>query len=518
MGLSTVRANRAAVLRDASIPAPIGGLNARDSIAEMESTDAILLDNFVPGTTDCSLRLGMRSWATGLGAPVETLLPYRSGLVNKLFGVAGGKIYDATNQGVVGAAAVTGLTNSRFQYINFGTPGGQFLLGVNGADTMRRFDGTSWTDATASPAVTGFDTTKAISINAWGQRVWLVEKNSFRVWYLPLQSIGGTATVIDLSSLFRLGGSLAGMLTWTLPSTQSTQQFAVFISTEGEVAIYEGYDPASADTWALAGMARIGRPIGGRFWTRFGTEVVLITVDGFVPLSKMLMVDRSNNRDALSNKIDSAARLAIAGNPSTFGWCAMLYPTGNKLFINVPTAENQTSYQFVMNTITGAWCRYKGWNANVFETVQDSLYFGGNDGTIYQAESGTDDNGATITGTMVPAFNYFGERVRQKRFSQIRPTIIGTNGVNVLIDIVTDLNVPAAVRAPPTSVEAGLPRWDVSAWDISPWSPSNYAMSQWMGVSGMGFAATARVQVSCIGVTPKLENIAYLYELGGLIP
>jgi hypothetical protein len=515
MGLSLRGANRGAVVRDASIPAPIGGLNARDSIAEMKPTDALVLDNFVPGTTDCTLRSGMRSWATGLGTgttPVETLLPYRSGTVNKLFGVAGGKIYDTTNQGVVGAAVVSGLTNSRFQYVNFGTTGGQFLLAVNGADAMRRYDGSAWSDATASPAVTGFDTSLAISINAWGQRVWFVQKNSFKVWYLPLQSIGGAATLLDLSSLFRLGGSLAGMLTWTVPSTQQTQQFAVFVSTEGEVAIFEGYDPANASTWAEAGVARIGRPIGGRFWTRFGSEVVLITVDGFVPLSKVLMLDRSTNRDAVSNKIDSAARLAIAGNPSTFGWCAMLYPTGNKLFINVPTAENTTSYQFVMNTITGAWCRYLGWNANVFETVQDSLYFGGNNGTIYQAEYGTDDDGAAIAGQMIPAFNYFGERVRRKFFRQVRPTIIGLSDANVLLELVTDLNVGSSAASPALSSASGLPLWDVSAWDVTRWSPSRYAISQWQMVSGIAFAASVRLQVTCKGFSPSIENISYVWE------
>jgi hypothetical protein len=483
----------------------------------MPPTDAVVLDNFVPGTTDVTLRAGNRSWATGLLAPVETLLPYRSGTVNKLFGVAGGKIYDATNQGAVGAAAVSSLTNSRFQYVNFGTPGGQFLLAVNGANPMQRYDGSAWTTALAAPAVTGFDTTLAISINAWGQRIWLVEKNSFRVWYLPLQSIGGAATSLDLSSLFRLGGSLAGMLTWTVPSTQQTQQFAVFVSTEGEVAIYEGYDPANASTWALAGMARIGRPIGGRFWTRFGSEVVLITVDGFVPLSKVLMLDRSTNKDAVSNKIDSAARLAIAGNPSTFGWQGMLYPTGNKLFINVPTAENATSYQFVMNTITGAWCRYLGWNANVFETVQDSLYFGGNDGTIYQAEYGTDDNGAAINGTMIPAFNYFREPVRRKRFTQVRPTIIGLKEANILLDLVTDLNIMDSLRAPSLSAASGLPVWDIAAWDTSRWSPSRFAISNWQMVSGMAFAATVRIQVSCKGFAPSVENISYVYEPGGIL-
>lgn len=512
-----MRALRPSVIRDASVPAPIGGLNARDSIAEMRATDALVLDNFVPGTTDCTLRAGCRSWATGLGAAVETLLPYRSGASNKLFGVAGGKIYDCTNQGAVGAAAVTGLTNSRFQYVNFGTAGGQFLLGVNGADAMRRYDGTTWSDATAAPAVTGFNTALAISVNSFGQRIWLVEKNSFRVWYLPLQSIGGAATSLDLSSLFRLGGYLAGMITWTVASTTATQQFAVFVSTEGECIIFQGYDPASASTWALAGQARVGRPIGGRFWTRFGTEVVLITVDGFVPLSKVLMLDRTTNRDAVSNKIDSAARLSIAASPNMFGWQAMLYPTGNKLLINCPTAENATSFQFVMNTITGAWCRYLGWNANVFETVQDSLYFGGNNGTVYQAEYGTDDDGASISGQMIPAFNYFGDKVRRKRFTQVRPTIIGLSGTNVLLELVTNLNVGDSSRFAALSAATGLPLWDVSAWDVTRWSPSRYAISQWQMVSGIGFAASVRLQVTCKGFSPSIENIAYCWEPGGVI-
>jgi hypothetical protein len=170
-----------------------------------------------------------------------------------------------------------------------------------------------------------------------------------------------------------------------------------------------------------------------------------------------------------------------------------------------------------MNTINGAWCRYLGWNANVFETVQDSLYFGGNDGTIYQGEFGTDDNGAAISGTMIPAFNYFGERVRRKRFTQIRPTIIGLPNANVLLDLVTDLNVTDSLKAPSLSSASGLPVWDVSAWDTSSWSPSRYAISNWQAISGIGFAATTRLQVSCLGFSPSVENIAYCFEPGGLI-
>jgi hypothetical protein len=589
-------AKRGMVSRTQSVPAPIGGLNARDSLAQMDPTDAIALDNFVPGTTDCTLRAGMRRWATGLGsASVESLLPYRSGTINKLFGVAGGNIYDATNQGVAPAAQITGLANSRFQYVNFGTPGGQFLCAVNGADPMQVYNGTAWsseglgtgatissitfvgttaTVTTATPhglhtgntvtttgqvpatyivtaapvmatpsattftytmagtpasnattvgaytyanSVTGFDTSQAISINSFGSRIWLIQKNTFSVWYLGLNSIAGAATQLDLSSLFRMGGSLVGMITWTVASSNATTQYAVFVSTEGEIIIYQGYDPSNAARWALAGQARIGRPIGGRFWTRMGLEVVLITADGFVPLSKVLQLDRSDNAVAVSNKIDSAARQAIAANPNTFGWQVMLYPTTNKLIINVPTVANSTSYQFVMNTITQAWNTYTGWNANCFETVQDVLYFGGNNGIIYQAEYGTDDDGAAIVGNMIPAFNYFGDRVRKKAFKMVRPTVIAATTANLLIELITDLNVTTSMRSPALTSATGLPVWDVSLWDVTKWGVGKYATSGWQSLGGMGFAASVRFQVTCIGVAVSVENIAYSFEVGSVI-
>jgi hypothetical protein len=59
-------------------------------------------------------------------------MAYSSGTSNKLFAVSDGKIYDATNTGAVGAAAVSGLTNSKFQYTNITTSGSVL------------FDGSQW--------------------------------------------------------------------------------------------------------------------------------------------------------------------------------------------------------------------------------------------------------------------------------------------------------------------------------------------------------------------------------------
>jgi len=42
----------------ASLAAPIGGWNARDSLAEMKPLDAVQLVNFFPTPTDVTLRKG----------------------------------------------------------------------------------------------------------------------------------------------------------------------------------------------------------------------------------------------------------------------------------------------------------------------------------------------------------------------------------------------------------------------------------------------------------------------------
>src|SRR6266404_1398044 len=108
-----------------SLPAPVGGWNARDSLGDMPKTDAVSLENWFPRTTSVDLRAGYIQSATGLGNQVETLMSYNGSTTQKLFGITNaGSIFDCTSTGAVGAAAVSGLTNGRWQYVNIATPGG----------------------------------------------------------------------------------------------------------------------------------------------------------------------------------------------------------------------------------------------------------------------------------------------------------------------------------------------------------------------------------------------------------
>ena len=58
----------AAKSQSLSLPSPIGGLNARDSVANMKGTDALQMDNWFPQTTDVAVRRGYTAFATFSGA------------------------------------------------------------------------------------------------------------------------------------------------------------------------------------------------------------------------------------------------------------------------------------------------------------------------------------------------------------------------------------------------------------------------------------------------------------------
>ena len=71
-----------------SLPAPIGGWNVRDSIANMDTLDAVTLTNFFPTVNNVVLRGGYTQYSTGITGQVQTLLSYSSGASDKLFAIA----------------------------------------------------------------------------------------------------------------------------------------------------------------------------------------------------------------------------------------------------------------------------------------------------------------------------------------------------------------------------------------------------------------------------------------------
>ena len=146
--------------------------------------------NYFPGVSSVNLRGGYSKHATGLPGQVETIMTYNGAATSKMFAASGTGFYDVTSSGAVGSAVVSGLTNARWEYINITTPGGNFLYAVNGVDKPRLYDGSTWTaiDGSSTPAITGVTTTALSNITLFKNRVWFVQKDTLKAWYLDRKS------------------------------------------------------------------------------------------------------------------------------------------------------------------------------------------------------------------------------------------------------------------------------------------------------------------------------------------
>lgn len=513
--------NRGPKVKTTSIPAPVGGLNARDSIAAMSPEDALILDNCFCKPSSVDVRDGSVNWGTGLPAWVESVMAYNGISSKKLFAASGSGIYDVTTQAAVGAAAVSGLTSARFQHVNFANAATNWLYAVNGADKPQLYNGTAWVaiDSGSTPAITGVTTTNLIGINVYKSRIWFTEKSTTKIWYLPVNSVGGAAQSIDFGPLFKLGGYLMGMATWTLSNANGTQEFAVFVSSEGEGLIYAGYDPSSAATWYLAGSFRGGRPIGRRFYCQIGSDLALITADGIGLVSEELLTNRSNLSTELSDKILNLVNSDVKSYNANFGWQPILYPIGNKLIINVPQTENSRQYQYVMNTISRSWSTFgktfSPWNAACFEVFSDSLYYGGNT-VVVKCDEGMDDNGAAIFTDIQQAYNYFKSPGQQKYFTMARPIFITSGNVNISIGLNIDFSNEVPVSVPDVTTITS-PLWDLSPWDVTAWAEDGATVNDWQTLGGIGNAASFRMRTSTLGASLSWQSTDYVYQYGGIL-
>lgn len=494
------------------MPAPIGGWNARDPLAAMDPKDAVILDNWLPRTADVISRRGYTNWATGLPSQVNTLMVYAGTSDSQMFAASSASIYDVTSTGVVGAAVVTGLTSDKFQYVNMATAGGKYLWAVNGSDAATMYDGSSW----SNPSVTGLGSLTTADfdhINVWKERIFLTQKNSMSVWYLGLKSISGSASEINFGSLFKLGGRIIGTATWTIDGGYGMDDNLVIFTSKGEVAVYRGTDPSNASTFSLVGIYQLGSPVGNRCFSKFGGEMLLITLDGFEPLSNSLTSTRTNNRIAISDKISGQVTQATTDYGSNFGWEIIDYPSENMLIFNVPITTGSEVHQYVMNTLTGAWCRFKGWNANCFALMDDVLYFGGN-GVVCKAWQNNSDNGANINTDAKPAFNYFDALGRQKIWKMARPVFSANANPSPGIGLNVDFDDTDNTTTSTFTGQVGI--WDSALWDSGLWSGQSI-YKDWQSIAGYGFCAAVRLKFSSNILDVRWSSIDYVYEFGDVI-
>lgn len=502
-----------------AIPSPVGGWNARDALDKMPATDAVRMVNWIPRAGYVESRKGYVQHVTainggtppytGLGGGVESLIAYRGTGGEKLLCAANGNLWDITT--ATATSLKSALTSDRWQYTAFQN----LLVLTNGADTPQIYNGSTVTDIVA----TGPTVTTLWGCNTFKGRVYYWQQNAQSFWYATAGAYQGTLAEFDLSEQLQTGGTLVMMVSWTLDSGSGIDDLAAFIFSTGEVLLYQGDDPGNANAWGMIGRFQIGVPLGIRGHAKVGGTEIIVTRDGYVDLAQALKDGRYSENSAYSNKIIRAAKKAAQDYAEQFGWEALLYPAGNLFIVNVPINSGQ-SVQHVRETGSGAWTQFADMNANCFAVHEDRLYFGTADGNVYQADSGTQDNGSAISLDCIPAFNSFGSRAQRKQITAVNVVSNFVYPGYIAVDCLADFNT--ARRA--TLIEGpydGTSDWNTADWDTSAWaSPEGDdapVKNAWRNVRGIGYSLTVSVRAATRAQNIIWYSTDYQYRNAGVI-
>lgn len=440
----------------------------------MPKKDAVVLENWIPFPDRLSIRPGATNWTTGFANNVLRLWTYAGPTgAETIWATTDAGVYNATASGAVGAAAIA-LTNGKTVGTMIATGATNYLLLANGTDTMKQYDGTTW----SSIATFGATATSAYSfVETYRQRIYLIKKNTMTLEYLAVNSIAGATTTYELGAIFKMGGNLVALGTWTIDGGSGPDDHLAICTSKGEVAIFAGSDPASASTWAFRGVYYIGRPLGQLPFFKYGGDLLYNSEAGLFPLSRALLTASIDRTQSVSQKVRQAFNDAASAYFSNDGWQVTAQPDSPFILLNVPATPNQ--YQYIMHPQTGSWSIFNGWNATCWTRKGNELYFG--TGTKTAKVTGSSDFGGNIVATMLQAYTNF-DYPRNKQVKLIRPLFIVNGNFSYTMGLAQDFQQVAATSAVTPLGSSSAALWGSGVWGTALWSSSINPILEWRSI------------------------------------
>lgn len=491
---------------------------------------AIVLDNWFPTTEGARIRKGSTKHAT-IGGSVLHVRGYEAGITSKLFAADENNIYDVTSPAdpdVSPSAAVSSLTSGDWSSIQFQTSGGTFLVMVNGADDMEQYDGSSWTaiNTGSSPAITGVDTADLSQLWAFKRRIFLIEEGTMSAWYLPADSIAGAAAELPLGGIFSLGGSLLFGGTWSQDSGDGLDDYCVFVTNKGEVAVYQGTDPSSASTWEIVGVYRIGQPLHKNAHFRAGGDLAVVTDEGIVPISAAVSKDRAAlGQYAVTRPIEEQWRIYMKSRTGlSIPFSCVLWQSASMLLVGMPTDTGQDVKALAANAVTGAWSSgFTGWDVQCSCIWDDGLYFGTGSSTVMQGDVGGTDDGTAYQAVALGSFDMM-KSPAEKSAIHARATIKTNYPYTFTLFCNSDYVVEVPTAGAADDIDGGAVWgggvWDTMVWQVAGSEETKEVTSEWQNVNGSGFVLAAGISIT-IGddVAPDIEltGIELVFEVGEIM-
>lgn len=522
------------------VPAPIGGINAQDSLMTLPGEDCVDAFNLIPQTYGMQVRKGHREYAKtvpGAAKEIRTIMPFMGSTTaqNRLFCATQNGIYDISATGVIGALVLTWGSQTGdagdCSFLTFTNSAGKFLLVCDEVNGYHYYSETGGTWTVVGGAITGATAGNFRHVSVWKRRVWFVDSTNSRGYYLAVDAIVGAATAFYFGSKFPRGGYLKSLHSFTHDGGTGPEDYLVALSSAGDVLVYQGTDPADADNFNIVGSWNIGDiPAGRKGTSQSGGDLYILCGLGVVSLAQLLKgVDPGVTPAYVTGKVTALVRAFTATRSTNRGWFLMSIPQEGILLLAIPDAAGGTgtSTQFVMNLATRAWSVFNDLPMVCAANYNGALYLGGTD-QVFTYEGYLDnvllsdppDNGTPIHFFVLTAFRGDEAGGAFRRVHFIRPQFLSAGQPSYATEARYDFDLESGgmtVYDNGSVTTAGGAAWAVATWGTALWGSSSYAPdAEVMGADGMGrFTAIALEGRSVYATT--LLGFTIMLDSGGLL-
>ena len=531
-------------LQTITIPAPNRGIIQSENESFMTPGGANVQINWAPTMKGVKLRGGCERWCV---LPETTSIisgfEYSSGNNQRMYAGNATKLYDVTTSTPV--LVKSGQASGNYAAAQFANQAGDYMIVVNDAGdfvlrtlngiTFITLSGTVGTAADGAANIT-YDPAKLpagvtqgkglVYVWKYRNRLFFIQQDSMTAWYLGIDAVGGVLQPIYLSGAAQKGGKLLFGATWSIDAGDGIDDKCVFVTSLGELLIFTGSNPSDAANWRQEGRYQIGAPLGMNAHMLLGGDLLIMTVDGIVPVSQSITKDSGQLSLALlTRNIKPLWRDEVA-DKRDWAWSCKKWDEYGGIFVTTPGgATPSTKHCLAANNETGAWCIFT-WDATCFLRMRADMFFGTQGGIVMQADRTGYDDGVPYVATLVGGWETFGPTAAQTVWHQAR-AVFASGAIEPFqpqLSATTDyiITIPPP---PPAGPDPGLAEvWDEGLWDGAHWdapAPGRPAIRNtlWQSIGMSGFAHAPIVQVTVAQVArPTVELIALhtTQESGGV--
>jgi hypothetical protein len=504
-----------------TLPAANRGIIANENYTFMQPGGALVCDNWMPTMRGVKLRGGTKTWCQlPETTPVTSGFEYLSGNLQKIFAANASKIYDVTT--TTPALVASGQASGNYATAQLANQSGNYLIAVNDAgDFPLRFDGTSWTTLNAGqingPAGSNVANGKnLVYVWKYKNRLFFIEASSMNAWCLPVNAIQGTLIMIPLGGAATKGGKLLFGASWSIDAGDGIDNKCVFGTDQGELIIFTGSDPTDANNWHQQGRYATSPPLGMNAHMPIGGDLLIATVDGIIPISQTITKDASQMElAAVTRTIKSMWRDEVLAKRA-LPWTMKKWDEYGAVFVTLPGGQPGSQYCLVSNAVTGAWCRFVGYDAYCWMYMHGQLYYGNSTGKVIQCEINGNDDGLPYVATLVGGWEMFQQTSATITWLRARASFTSNNNDPFQPQLAACTDYVIRIPTPPNAgPDPGLADvWDQGLWDHAKWDQPYSSLAPvrntgWVSIGETGFSHAPIVQVTVAQqAKPNVELIS----------